>query len=168
MVNEFHPVRYTMATIIDFTAKLNDRRAQAETARRDQATQDAISEHMGAAGAAAANGDIKGMLNKVAAAVKIQKSAGSFTPAYCYPSNDRRGSKYEATKGLYSSDLPALMRADIKNAVTRGLLPKGLKVSVRRDSYSGGCSIDMRITAVPAGVEVYNPEFLRWTCSEKI
>ena len=152
-----------MAKIIDFTAKLNDRRAKAETARRDQAAQNAISEHLSAAGVSAANGDAKGMFNQVAAAIKIQDRDNRPMPAYCDPANDRRGSKYEATKGLYASEIPALMRADIKSAVKRGLLPKGLKISVRRDSYSGGCSIDMGITAVPSGIEVYNPEFLRWT-----
>ncbi len=56
-----------------------------------------------------------------------------------------------------TADFAKLVRADIKAALKAGKLPKGLKVSVRSDSYSMGSSINLKIVAVPAGFVIRNP-----------
>lgn len=68
------------------------------------------------------------------------------------------GSKYEETKGLARTEIAKLFRTDVKQAIKRGELPKGLKLSVRCDSYSGGGSIDIKVTELPAGFKILNPE----------
>lgn len=57
------------------------------------------------------------------------------------------GSKYRQTTHLPRTEIAKLMRADVKAL----RLPKGFKVSVRCKQYSGGGSIDIRLTAVPEG-----------------
>ncbi len=66
------------------------------------------------------------------------------------------GSRLEMTKGMSRAEIAKLFRGDIKAATARGDLPKGLKVSVRTQEYSGGGSINVRVTAVPAGFGVLN------------
>jgi hypothetical protein len=66
------------------------------------------------------------------------------------------GSAYRATKGLDIAEIAKLARADIKAAIRRGKLPKGLKVSVRIERYSGGKSMDATIKAAP--FQVVNAE----------
>lgn len=66
------------------------------------------------------------------------------------------GKKY--TPGMSTKDIAATLRAEVKAAIAKGDLPKGLKVSVRYRSFSGGSSIDLRVTAVPAGFVIKNPE----------
>lgn len=83
-------------------------------------------------------------------------------PAYCDPDNERRGAKHEATKSLSTVEIAKRMRADIKEAINAGRLPKGLKVSVRSDSFSGGCSIDIRVTALPEDFRIVAPLYLQW------
>lgn len=58
------------------------------------------------------------------------------------------GEKYEATKKLTSTEVVALIRADIKAAVKAGELPPA-KYSVRKDSYSGGWSVRIRVSDLP-------------------
>lgn len=87
--------------------------------------------------------------------------APRFVPAYCDPDNDRRGSKYENTRNLSTKDIAARIRGDIKEALARGVLPAGLKVSVRYRSFSGGSAIDLRVTAFPEGFTLHNPAYLR-------
>ncbi len=64
-------------------------------------------------------------------------------------SNDRRwyGAKYD--RSLSTPECAKRFRADVKAAILAGDLPKGLKLSVQCDSYSGGSSIDVRIKALP-------------------
>lgn len=68
------------------------------------------------------------------------------------------GSKWAATKDLSRVEIAKLIRADIKAAVKAGLLPKA-KYSVTCESYSGGGSIDVSISAVE-GIPVHNAERL--------
>lgn len=57
------------------------------------------------------------------------------------------GSKYRRTANLPRTEIAKLMRADIKALK----LPKGFKISVRTETFAGGGSIDIRLTAVPEG-----------------
>ncbi len=94
---------------------------------------------------------------------KLERAdAGRPMPAYCDPANEVRGAKFDATKGLTQVEIAARIRQDIKDALKSGLLPKGVKVSVRCKSYSGGGSIDINITAVPPGFRVCNPKYVAW------
>jgi hypothetical protein len=64
------------------------------------------------------------------------------------------GSRLEMTKGLSRAEIAKLFRADVKDAIKRGDLPKGLKVSIRTHEYAGGGSINAKVTAVPEGFKV--------------
>lgn len=68
--------------------------------------------------------------------------------------NNIVGSKYEATKDLGITEIAKLVRADIADAIARGILRAGTKVSVRVSRYSGGQSLTANVTAVPAGFAV--------------
>jgi len=70
------------------------------------------------------------------------------------------GNRYD--QELQITDIATLMRADIKQAKKEGLLPQGLKTSVRCKFYSGGCSIDIRVTDC-GGVEFVNPYHIKYT-----
>ena len=48
------------------------------------------------------------------------------------------GYQYEAQKGLTTSQIAKLIRADIKTAVKEGLLPNTWKYSVRTQTFAGG------------------------------
>lgn len=54
--------------------------------------------------------------------------------------------------GRNIADAAKLVRADIKAAIAAGLLPAGLKTSVRIDRYSMGQSLNVKITACPGVV----------------
>ncbi len=82
--------------------------------------------------------------------------------AYCDPSNEIRGSKYDATKGLSRVEIAARIRADIKVAFKSGAIPAGVKLSVKTRSYSGGGSIDISITALPDSFRLTSPRFAAW------
>jgi len=151
-----------MATIIDFTAKRNERTAQQKAQQQEQARQQRVDQKIEQAKQAAANGDVAGVIDNLAAAAEAQESP-RWMPAYCDPANEYRGSKYEATANISTREIPALIRADIKAAVSRGQLPKGLKVSVRQESGSMYYAINVRITGLPEGWKVYNREYLRFT-----
>ena len=71
---------------------------------------------------------------------------------------DRRwyGEKYDTAKS--ATDVPALLRAEIKAAVASGELPRG-KYSVRRRRCTHSWAIDVRIADVP-GLVVHNPDRL--------
>ena len=57
-----------------------------------------------------------------------------------------------------TSEHAASIRADIKAAIKSGALPAGTKVSVKTSTYSMGSSINVRVTALPSGFVVLNPE----------
>lgn len=68
------------------------------------------------------------------------------------------GSRYQPGRDLV--DIAKDVRADIKAAIAAGTLPSTLKVSVRTSRYSGGESLDLRVTNVH--VCILNPERVRW------
>ena len=69
------------------------------------------------------------------------------------------GTKYEATKDLTTTQVAALVRADIKAAVAAGELPKGAYgVRTRRSSMSS--AID--IVFAYQGADLFNAENLAW------
>lgn len=49
------------------------------------------------------------------------------------------------------ADVAKALRAEIKAAVKSGKLPRGLKASVTISRFSMGCSLSVKVTAVPAG-----------------
>jgi hypothetical protein len=55
------------------------------------------------------------------------------------------GYKYEQQKGLSTTDIAKLIRADIKRAIRDGMLPERWKYSVVSESFSGGSSINVRV-----------------------
>jgi hypothetical protein len=64
------------------------------------------------------------------------------------------GSKY--VQGRSTKEIASLIRQEIKKGIADGTYPKGLKVSVRYKSFSGGSSIDCDIVALPKGFRVYS------------
>ena len=70
------------------------------------------------------------------------------------------GTKYAVTQGLCRTEIAKLVRADIKAAVASGEIPRG-KYSVRTSNYSGGGSIDVRISHLE-GVTVTNKYRVVW------
>jgi len=67
------------------------------------------------------------------------------------------GAKYEEVRGKPLTEVAKKLRGDIKAAVKTGKLPKGLKVSVRKDHNS----IDLTVTALPEGFTIHNREWVR-------
>ncbi len=165
-----------MSNVISLAARINERRATAivkgRIAERQAADQKKLDE-LAAAGRAAFAGDPDGevvvsVLTSIVAAsqrAKAARDADRPMPAYCDPSNEVQGTKYAATKGLRCVEIAARIRADIKGAIKAGTLPTGLKVSVRYQSYAGGQSIDARIVALPAELQIYNPDYVAF-CRE--
>jgi len=70
--------------------------------------------------------------------------------ALCY------GAKYD--RSLTTAQIAALVRGEIKAGIKAGTIARGVKVSVRSDSFSGGSAIRIRVTACP--FPVLNPEYL--------
>lgn len=70
-----------------------------------------------------------------------------------------QGSRFEDTKDLDVKEIAKLMRQDISALKKKGALPKGLKVSVKIQRYSGGQSIDFLIRG-NLGSPIYNLEWL--------
>jgi hypothetical protein len=64
----------------------------------------------------------------------------------------KHGSKYDAT--LTTTDIAKRIRADIKST-----LPD-IKVSVRCKSFSGGSSITVEVTSVPASLQLLTADYL--------
>jgi hypothetical protein len=77
---------------------------------------------------------------------------------YC-PPETVYGNKYEATKNMSTTDIAKAFREDVKAAIKAGKLPKGLKLSVRTKYFSGGSSIDVNVTALPANFPMDNPNY---------
>jgi hypothetical protein len=155
-----------MGDVINFTAAVNARllsaritlaeQAEAERLQRRRAT---IHEDLADAGRPGAI-----LANIVADVVDAKEKAAAprFLPAYCDPSNESRGSKYEGTRDLSCKDIAARIRADIKEAIKAGRLPAGLKVRCYMPHYG---SIEVRVIELPDGFPVLNPRFALW-CQE--
>jgi hypothetical protein len=146
-----------VSNVINFTAVLTARRiaakqaeiASAALAHRTAKTENLADQLGGSLGA------------QVVASVIIEREekeqAGRYVPAYCDPSNEVRGAKYETTRSLDIKDIAARMRADIKALK----LNKAIKVSVRIQRFSGGCSIDIRAT-VPETFRFWSDAAASW------
>ena len=67
------------------------------------------------------------------------------------------GSEYN--NKLSTTEIAKIVRKKIAAAKKSGELDKGFKISVRSAYFSGGSAIRLSITAVPDGVEVFNPEY---------
>lgn len=154
-----------MSNVIDFAAVLNNRRAAAQIAERETAKaariekeRAEIAETLGGTIGAQIIADVVTDLR----AKDEAASAPKFMPAYCDPENEKRGSKYDATRGLSSADIAARIRNDIKAEQKAGRIAKGFKISTRKHSYSGGYSIDVTITAVPEGFRYYSEKAASW------
>lgn len=94
-----------------------------------------------------------------------QKVQGGRPARYRDPSNEPFGSKYEATRVLSLTEIAKRIRSDIKESIAAGSIVKGVKVSVKTRTYSGGGAIDVRVTALPRGFRVLNPAYSMW-CAE--
>lgn len=153
-----------MTNVISFAGWRNAKRAQAEQAKidEDRAARLAFKTAGVINQVEAAYGHPIPATAKAMIAEKVQRieaaNAPKFMPAYCDPSNETRGAKYDATRDLSRVEIAKRMRADIKALQ----LPQGFKVSVRTESYSGGGSIDIRVTAVPAGFRYYSDAAASW------
>lgn len=51
------------------------------------------------------------------------------------------------------------IRAEVKNAKKNGVIPKDIKVSVRKDGHN---SINLTLTAIPESFELYTPDYIEW------
>jgi len=146
------------SNVISFAAFKNDRRAAAETAKREEAKaariekeRQEIADSLG--GTAGAH-----IIADVLTDLKAKEQETKYVPAYCDPSNEVRGAKYEATRNLDITEIAKRMRADIKALNLR----PGFKVAVRTQRYSGGQSIDIRVTALPDDFRVYSEARASW------
>lgn len=146
-----------MTNIIDFAAALNARRAAAQQAAIDAAAARRAAEEREQIAQTLGGGIGAQIIADVVAELRQEKRT-DLRPAYCDPSNEVRGSKYEATRDLRHTEIAQRIRADIKAAG----LPAGVKVSVRCASFSGGCSIDVRVTALPADMPVLSAKAASW------
>ena len=161
------------ATVIDFGAWKNAKRA--EDVKAEAAKQKAETERERIAKAAEAGFRLGAILGKEpeqslnaalnmaaleAEKIKQEKAKETYTPAYCDPDNEFRGSQYDATKDLPLKEVAKRIRADIKRMIRAGTLPRGLKVSVRTEHHN---AIRLNITALPEGLRVYTPDYARAT-----
>ncbi len=73
------------------------------------------------------------------------------------------GTKYD--KNLTTTEIAAKVRADIKAAQKAGTINKGYKISVTKQSFSGGSSITLTIKALPANVNLTTPLYVKQASS---
>jgi hypothetical protein len=64
--------------------------------------------------------------------------------------NNFTGSKFDSNLSIV--EIAKRVRADIKAAIKAGDLPAGLKVSVRAETFSGGCALRVCIMACPFNI----------------
>ena len=156
--------------VVSFSAFKNDRRASGEVARREIAAAERLAadkariaaEVAAELGASPAAHILGSLVAEVATDPRNTKPAPRFQAAYCDPTNEVRGSKYEATRDLNSTEITARVRADIKAAQKAGRLPAGCKISCRKDSYSGGWAIRVHVETLPEGFRVTSPAYASW------
>lgn len=151
-----------MSNVVSFSAYRNDRRAQAEIkALADQTAQrlahevDQLADKLGGGFVADC------LASAIVQAAQAAKPV-TYQPAYCNPANETRGAKFDATRGLPLSEIAARIRADIKEAQKAARIEPGAKISVKTRTYSGGGSIDVRVTALPAGFRVTSDKYASW------
>lgn len=91
-------------------------------------------------------------------AANDDRKPNPYTPAYCDPNNEFRGTKYDATRDLPLTEVCKRIRQDIKDAIAGGRLPK-VKVSVRKRDYR---AVTLMVTEVPDSFRLYDSEYLAW------
>lgn len=155
-----------MGEIINFAAVLHNRRVAAELDKRNAAQAEriandkrAMADQLGGTIGAAIVADVTIDLRE---REREREALSRPTPAYCDPDNEQRGAKYEATRGMGTREIAARIRADVKAAQKSGLIPPGVKVSVRMDRFAGGSSIDVHVTALPAGFRILSDAAASW------
>ncbi|MFN3991221.1 MAG: hypothetical protein ACK4IS_13295 [Erythrobacter sp.] len=150
------------AQIINFAARRNQLRAKAITAANKAANTARIEREKLELAEKLGNTIGARLAAEVAIdhqeALRQREQAARPMPAYCDPANESRGAKYDATRDLDIKEIARRMRADI---AALGLA-KGIKVSVRIQRYSGGQSIDISVTALPAGFKVLSKKAASW------
>lgn len=156
-----------MGQVINFAAAKQDRRIAAKVAAIETAAATRAAkrraEIVDAFKDMGPQGELFGhILADVQQAAEERKAADRPTPAYCDPANERVGAKYEATRHLGVREIAQRMRADIAEAKANGKLPQAVKTSINIRRFSGGCSIDLRIVAIPADMTMHNADRLRW------
>lgn len=151
-----------MSTVINFSAYRNNLRAEAQAAERE-AAKAARREKERQSLAEALGGTIGAQIvADVVTDLREREQATRPVPAYCDPSNEVRGSKYEATRNLSPREVTARIRQDIKAAQKRGEIRDDVKTSVRLHSYSGGWSVDVRVTALPVDFRITSAAYASW------
>lgn len=153
-----------MSNVVEFQAAFQKRRTDIATGARAERIQSLVmAEAESFADMAGFNkGSFESALVKQAAKkIAEQEAARKPVCAYSDPANEKRGSKYEATRDLDIKDIAKRVRADIKQAIKVGRLPKGTKTSVKIDRFSMGQALDITIKAIP--VEIYNPNYAKAT-----
>ena len=91
-------------------------------------------------------------------AANDDRKPNPYTPAYCDPNNEFRGTKYDATRDLPLTEVCKRIRQDIKDAIAGGRLPK-VKVSVRKQDYR---AVSLIVKEVPDAFRFYSPKYLKW------
>lgn len=153
-----------MADVINFSAWLDTKRADAarDAAARADAERLASQTATIVKRVETAYGHEIGATARAMIADAVTKNAEaqkpSYLPAYCDPSNERRGAKHDATRSLDVAEIAKRMRADIKALA----LGDGFKVAVTIKRYSGGQSIDIRVRDVPPGFRYYAEKAASW------
>ena len=71
------------------------------------------------------------------------------------PADAFYGQPQRGEADLPKKEIANLMRADIKRGIEAGRIPKGMKISLTTDHNS----IDVRVTGVPQGMPVVNPDY---------
>ena len=151
------------ATVVSLAAFRNERRAQAEIDRRATTEAAQVIARINSLADQLGGGVLGDMLAGAIVSAEAQAKAAEtpkFVPAYCDPNNEVRGAKHDATRSLDIAQIAALVRKDIADTQKRGDLPKAMKASVRIQRYSGGQSLDVRVTALPADFPMFSPTFL--------
>jgi hypothetical protein len=68
------------------------------------------------------------------------------------------GSKYAWAHEHSTAEIAAAFRADVKEAIKNGILPRLLKLKVQTRTFAGGSAIDVLV--IRTGFNVVNPEWL--------
>jgi ribosomal protein L9 len=149
-----------MQNVVSLAAFKNARRAQAVEQEHAAAKAKRLADEAAAIAAELGNSPGAQMLGSViaelGAAERAKNAAHQYMPAYCDPHNEVRGAKYRRDMGC--KEIAVRMRQDVKDAIARGALPKGLKVSIRSDHNS----IDLRVVALPEGFRVMSDKAASW------
>jgi hypothetical protein len=152
-----------MNNVINFQAAVNARRVAADRAAYDAAAAErSMNQKIAIAGDLVDNLGVGMREAAFVAHEMVEKAealkAAKYQPAYCDPANEFKGSKYAATRDLDIKEVAKRMRDDIKALKLRA----GFKVAVRIQRFSGGQSIDVRVSSVPADFVFWSDAYASW------